>query len=216
MPEWLELVSNDRTSHPETITGYQSGPVWEMYHRKDPSLVRVAEQATQTITLRAEVYDPPDLDYFRDTIGVVTYLLDCGGVAVSDMQQLKLWSVDEWRQTVFAPNKPVPRQHVVILTSPEENDPELLWFHTRGLRQYGRPDLSVRRVGTAYREAITHLLDRLIELHAYGGVIEEEQEVRMHDLPPGGVCQHAGELDDPDFNNIHVEIVWPGDVLAES
>jgi len=38
---------------------------------------------------------------------------------------------------------------------------------------------------------------------------EEGQEIRMAALPPGLICHHAGSLDDPDFNNMHVKIRWP-------
>jgi hypothetical protein len=36
----------------------------------------------------------------------------------------------------------------------------------------------------------------------------------MATLPPGGAARHGGDLDDPDFNNVHLEIVWPDPGLA--
>ncbi len=49
----------------------------------------------------------------------------------------------------------MPRQHVVILTSEEcsGDGRPLTWFHTRGMRKFGRPDLSstTSRPGTAGR-----------------------------------------------------------------
>jgi hypothetical protein len=75
----------------------------------------------------------------------------------------------------------VPRQHVVILTSEDPDDALLTWLHTRGLRKFGRPDLSVRRVPPQDREAVIDLFDRFIEFQTFGGVIEEGQEVRLRD-----------------------------------
>jgi len=31
----------------------------------------------------------------------------------------------------------------------------------------------------------------------------------MQALPPGMKCFNRGDKDDPDFNNVHVEIDWP-------
>ena len=103
----------------------------------------------------------------------------------------------------------MPRHHVVILTSEEAGGGSLTWFHTRGLRKFGRPDLSVPRVPPQHREAVIDLCHRFIEFQAFGGIIGEGQEVHMKTLPSGMTCHHAGDLDDPDFNNVHLEAVWP-------
>ncbi len=55
------------------------------------------------------------------------------------------------------------------------------------------------------------LCERFIEMMAFGAVIAEGQEIRMNSLPAGMRCHHAGDHDDPDFNNVHVEIMWPDD-----
>jgi hypothetical protein len=39
--------------------------------------------------------------------------------------------------------------------------------------------------------------------------VEEGIEVKMKSLPKGITCHHHGHLDDPDFNNVHVEIQFP-------
>jgi hypothetical protein len=46
-------------------------------------------------------------------------------------------------------------------------------------------------------------------LQANGGLIPEGEEIRISSLPTGLICHRAGDLDDPDFNNSHVEIRWP-------
>jgi hypothetical protein len=78
------------------------------------------------------------------------------------------------------------------------------------MRKFGRPDLSSHNVPTRYREAVIDLIERFIEFQALGGVIAEGQEISMKRLPSGMTCRHGGDLDDPDFNNVHVEITPPG------
>jgi len=79
------------------------------------------------------------------------------------------------------------------------------------LRKFGRPDLSLHHVPDAYEKAAIELCNRFIELQALGGRIPEGQEVRMVSLPDGLVCHYQGSLDDPDFNNVHVEIRFPAE-----
>jgi hypothetical protein len=210
-PEWLELTSNDRVKQPELFVGHHSGPLWEMMTRDSPLTANEAERAPQCVVVRGEVTDPSTLDYFRDAIGVLTWLLDAGGAVIYDPQMLWLWSADEWREEAFEPGDPNPDRHTVILVSGEPTGTS--WYHTRGMRKFGRPDLSIRGVGTKYAEGVSTLIERFVEYQAFGGVIPEGETVRIKVLPPGGICRHAGTPDDPDFNNVHVEIEWPGSGL---
>jgi hypothetical protein len=106
---------------------------------------------------------------------------------------------------VFEPSGAVPRHHVVILVSDEPGG-RSRWYHTRGMVKFGRPDVSVRNVPPALEAAVKDLCDRFIEVQAFGAVIAEGQEIKMDALPRGWRCRHGGNLDDPDFNNRHVEI----------
>jgi hypothetical protein len=153
--------------------------------------------------------DQGDLNYLRDTVGLLTFLLDQGGIVVYDRHMFHWREPGEWKDRIFRPGGAVPRHHVVLLTSDEPEDASLTWFHTRGMRKFGRPDLSVHRVPPQYRKAVIDLCNRFIEFQAFGGVIAEGQEVRMKTLPEGTTCHHAGDLDDPDFNNVHVETALP-------
>jgi hypothetical protein len=63
-------------------------------------------------------------------------------------------------------------------------------------------------------DAVTNMIERFIEMQAYGGVVREGQEVHMRGLPPGGVCHHRGSFDDPDFNNVHIAIEWDGGAIG--
>ena len=82
------------------------------------------------------------------------------------------------------------------------------------MRQYGRPDLSVYGVGAKYIDAVTQMIERFIGLQVNGSVVVNGQKVQMSGLPPGGVCLHGGNVDDPDFNNVHIEIEWADDEIS--
>jgi hypothetical protein len=173
---------------------------------QDDALFARIGQAEECGLLQGEIPDPPDLNYLRDVIGLITYAMDHGGFAVGDPQQFKLYDAERWHREIFDPGTPNVSRHVKILFS---DDVDGRWYHTRGLRKFGRPDLSVRGVPAEYGQAAIDLCNRFIELQALGGLIPEGQEVRMKSLPPGLRCHHAGSLEDPDFNNVHIEIIWP-------
>jgi len=208
LPDWLEMVSYDRTKQPGTFENYQTGPIWEKLSQDTPLTANEAERAPQCIIVSGTPTDASTLDYFRDTIGIITWLLDVGGAAVYDPQMLWLWSADEWREDAFEPNEPNPDRHTAILISSEDDGS--CWYYTRGMRKFGRPDLSVHRVVPKHADGVTLLIERFVELQAFGGVIPEGEEINSNALPHGGKCHHRGDLEDLNFNNVHVEIEWPG------
>jgi hypothetical protein len=207
VPRGLEVAEYDAGAHRALLDDYRSGYLWDELQEGDPDLAATIAAQDRCVVLRGELQDDANLDYFRDAIGLVTCLLDHGGVAVYDPQGLRWWSADQWRDDVFAPGRMSPNAHVVILAS--EEDDGSTWLHTRGLRKFGRPDLSLHDIPQEHEEAAAELFSRFIQLQAFGGVIPEGEAVRMRALPPGLTCHHGGSEDDPDFNNVHVEVRWP-------
>jgi hypothetical protein len=209
IPRGVELRHFSRAQTTNQSLPFAGGDLAAMLRKSNPALFAWIEQSPECLVMQGEVADPPNLDYLRDCVGMVAFFMDHGGVAVTDVQQFRLYDAAGWRSEFFEPDKPRVLKHVSILYSEEEAGPGI-WFHTRGLRKFGRPDLSLRHVPERYKEAAVELCNRFIELQASGGRILESQEVRMRSLPGGLVCHHKGSLEDPDFNNVHVEIVFPG------
>jgi hypothetical protein len=164
---------------------------------------------SECLLIRGTVADPEQLNYLRNVVGLISWLLDNGGIAVYDPQMLKWCSRAEWRTAVLDLWSALPRHHVVILASEDENGTE--WFHTRGMRKFGRPDLSIHRVRGDQCAAVIDLLNRFIEYQAFGGIIEEGEKIKMESLASGMRCTYRGHVGDPDFNNLHVEIMRPSD-----
>jgi len=206
LPQGVKLQRFSRAQH--GTLPFASGDFAALLGKKNPALLARIEQAPECLVIQGEVVDPPNLNYLRDCVGVVTFFMEHGGMAVEDVQQLKFMEAAEWRRDFFEPEQPKVHRHVFIMYS-DETAGVGRWFHTRGLRKFGRPDLSLRNVPESYREAAIDLCNRFIELQAQGGRIVEGQEIRMKSLPGGLVCRHRGSLDDPDFNNMHVEIQFP-------
>ena len=212
IPEGIEVRNYRRTDGEGAVTSFLTRPFFAAGLKRELSeLAAAVEAAPEYTIIRGETPDSTSLDYLRDVVGLVTWFLDNGGLAVLDPQTFRWYDREKWRSELFGPNVPVPRHHVVIVYSEEDGiaDESLFWLHTRGMRKFARPDLSVHDVPAQYRGAAIDLLNRLIEIQAFGQAIAEGQPVNMQSLPPGMTCRHAGSLNDPDFNNTHIEIRWP-------
>lgn len=204
IPEGIGISAYGPDKHPDVITSFQQGYLWEELQTTNPALADEISTQTECVIIQGHCADDSDLNYFRNVIGLITALLESDGVGVFDPQSFMWWSAADWRTSIFDTPEFQPHKHVTILVSEESDDAG--WWHTRGMRKFGRPDLSIHGVHPENHSAIKELFDRFIEYLVHGGVINENQEIKMKSLPAGLFCRHGGNLDDPDFNNFHVEI----------
>ena len=205
LPAGCDLMKYDPNTHPEYVKAFLEGYLWETLKGSDSPLANQISNSKECFIIRGELKDSSNLNYLRDVVGIITYLLDNGGVSVYDPQSFRFFGKKDWMENIFNPDGSVPRNHVMILYS-EQNG--LKWYHTRGLRKFGRPDLSIHQVSPQYENAVYDLFNRFIEYQAFGGIIRDTQEIKMNSLPKGMWCENKGDFEDPDFNNKHIEIHW--------
>ena len=141
-PDGIDVMSYGPNSTNDVPGRFRVGYLWDEFVANDPELAATVGQCEQCIILRGTPTDSTTLNYLRDTVGLITCLLDHGGCAVYDPFMFRWWQPSAWKQQIFDPAAAVPSRHTVILVS-EENDPSLKWFHTRGMRKFGWPDISV-------------------------------------------------------------------------
>jgi tryptophan synthase alpha chain len=193
VPDGIALEHYFRTDHGPVVTAFLKQPFFAAALKRELPETAVGVDSVPELTIiRGEVPDPANLDYLRDVVGLVAWFMDNGGLAVLDPQTLQWYGREKWRGELFEPNAPNVRRHVVILVS---EDKDGFWLHTRGMRKFARPDLSIRSVPAAQRDAAIELLNRHIEAQGAG--------------QPGVPGQLTGNVNDPDFNNTHIEIGWP-------
>lgn len=208
LPEGIEL---QRFEH-NALRGWEGyplkGALGELLKEDAPASFDLARAAPEVLVVRGELADPASLDYLRDTLGVLAALLDIGGSAILDPQILTLFDAATWRGHYLIPGGAPPRHHALILCNADEEH----GFHvrTRGLRKFGRPDLSFRRVPQAQAEQAGMLCERLVELQALGAHFVEGQPLEVEGLPGELIAHPGGSFDDPRFNNTHVAFDWPG------
>jgi len=185
------------------------GALGELLKEDTPAAFDQARAAPQVLVVRGELPDPDSLDYLRDTLGVLAGLLDLGGTVVLDPQILTMFDAAVWRRHYLVAGGAPPRHHALILCNAEEQSGHS-HVHTRGLRKFGRPDVSLRHVPDAQAGQAGLLCERLLELQALGAHFAEGQPLEVEGLPGELIAHPGGSVDDPRFNNTHVAFDWPG------
>lgn len=207
MPENLNISSFNVQEHAEQLNQFRQGIFADLLKKQQPELVKTVEKQDSCYIVQAVFPDTDTLNDHRCVIGIISYLLDCGAVAVFDLFARYWFSPSEWQEKIFKPEEFSPFGHAQINVSMEHNGSE--WIYTHGMRKFGRPDLSIHYVCEEEKAAVLEMMNRFIAFMAAGGLIEQHQEIRMQGLPQGMFCNHTGNMDDPEFNNTHIEISWP-------
>ncbi|QAU24859.1 hypothetical protein EO087_13380 [Dyella sp. M7H15-1] len=210
LPEEVELTSHHHSALREWEGYPLKGALGDLFQSDAPEAFEKAMAAPQVLVLRGRFKDSADTGYLRDTFGVLAGLLDIGGVAVLDPQILSLFSADEWRQRYLIKDGAPLRNHVLILRD-EEDDSDRLWIHTRGLRKFGRPDISLRDVPAQEIDRAGSLCQRLVELQALGAHFKDGQSLEVDGVFGGVTAELGGGYDDPRFNNTYVALHWPSE-----
>lgn len=173
-----------------------------------PQAWQRAFDAPEVMVVRGTLADSPATGYLRDTLGVLAGLLDIGGVAVLDPQILELLDAEAWRRKYLVPGGAPVRSHLLILCDDEPGTTQS-WVHTRGMRKFGRPDISIRHVPQGAVDRAGVLCEKIAELQALGAHFSDGQSLDI-DGAPGNVTVHTGGgLEDPDFNNTWLTFRWP-------
>lgn len=185
-----------------------SGALGKLLKEDTPAACESARIAPEVLVVRGVLKDAASLDYLRDTMGVLAGMLDVGGTAILDPQILTLFDAEHWRRHYLVKGGAPPRNHVLILRSGDEGA-DRSWIHTRGMRKFGRADISLRNVPESDIDRAGVLCERLVELLSLGANFHAGQELEVDGLAEGLVAQPGGSLDDPDFNNSHIAFHWP-------
>jgi hypothetical protein len=208
LPPGIEIlrIPKDRLAHWD---GHPlRGALGEILREGDPVAFEAARRAPECLMLRGELPDAESLAYLGDTLGVVAAFLDAGGVAVVDPQILALFSAADWRARLGGDALSSPRSHVLIACHDDAGGHA--WIRTRGMRKFARPDVSIRGVPQDRVQDAGAVAARLAELQARGMRFGDGSTVQVDGLPDGLRIRRAGSPDDPAFNNIHIELRWPG------
>jgi hypothetical protein len=208
LPEGI-TATNHRHGDLRGWDGYPlQGAMGRMYKADALQAWQQAFDAPEVMVVRGTLKDSKETGYLRDTLGVLAGLLDIGGVAILDPQTLSLLSAADWRRKYLVADGAPIRNHLLILCDGEP-EPGHSWIHTRGMRKFGRPDISIHQVPDAAIDRAGLLCETLVQMQALGAHFVDGQRLAIEGMPEGVQVKLGGGLADPDFNNTFVELYWP-------
>jgi len=205
----IQYYSKDSSDEERNyIEGFFDGPISRLLETQNKALFDQAITAKDVVVVSGTFFESNSLNYLKNCLGVVKALTMNKNVPILNYQTFQLMSSDDWAEKYFEPRQPNPCGHVVILYSKEQ---EGLWFHTRGMRVFGRPDLSLVAWPEDKTQEAQGIINRFIELYALGTYPEDDRALRVAGLPDGMITSLKGGHDNLDFNNYFIEITWPHD-----
>jgi hypothetical protein len=96
-----------------------------------------------------------------------------------------------------------------VLILRDEDEAGRYWIHTRGMRKFGRADISLHNVPESDVDRAGALCQQLVELEALGAHFVQGQTLDVDGIFGGLVAELGGGYDDPQFNNTYVAFHWP-------
>jgi len=190
-PEDLQLSAHERSDDPEWFAGFFARPglgfeIDEAFGDRADE-VRAADRGT---VVRLEIPDSPELGYLRDSVGVVSAVLDQGGLGVLDLSAARWWSREQWLSRFVDRSALAVGDFLRIISSDDEQLHPGIWIHTRGMRKFARPDLQVKHVPGPWAgdnpllRIAGDLLNTLAERLCLGAVIADGEVIAFPGVRP--------------------------------
>ncbi|WP_266169254.1 hypothetical protein [Dyella subtropica] len=208
LPDGIELTSHHHAALRQWEGYPLKGSLGRMFKDDAPEAYKAALDAPQVLVVRGRIKDSHETGYLRDILGVLAGLLDIGGTAILDPQILTLFDAATWRRHYLVRDGAPIRNHLLILCDAED-DTGRNWIHSRGMRKFGRPDVSIRNVPDSDIDRAGMLCERLVDVQALGAHFSDGQPLDTGGEPGGLTAKLGGGEDDVDFNNTYVEFRWP-------
>lgn len=210
LPAGIELTSHHHTDL-RAWEGYPlKGALGRMFKDDAAQAYKLALDAPEVLVIRGRIPDSANTGYLRDTLGVLAALLDIGGVAILDPQILTLFGVDGWRRRYLVRDGAPIRNHLLILRDGEETA-GYSHVRTRGMRKFGRPDISIEHVPDKDVDRAGMLCEQLVELESLGAHFTDGQKLDVEGGHGDLIARVGGSLEDPEFNNTYVAFRWAED-----
>lgn len=209
LPEGLDIRTFTREQHGDWIDGWFTGAFETVLREADAALFERCRQAETCAVLQGSVKNDSTLDYMRNAIDIIQAFVDKGAVGILDPQTITLYTPEDWTERFF--DREVNAQnHVKILFSREG---ENYWLHTRGMAEFGRPDIGISDVPEEKTRDYMEIIDQMIY---YGGQgLFFERDVRLHTRSGKSFVVHpefVNDFENEDYNNAYYEVT----VLEES
>jgi len=100
IPDGLEVMHYGSDRHADVVSGFREDYLWEEFLKNDPGCAAQVAAANECVVLRGTPTNPANLNYLRDTVGLLTHFLGHGGLCVYDPHMFNWWTPERWRERI--------------------------------------------------------------------------------------------------------------------
>lgn len=205
-PEGLDLSFFKKDKSSKYMRDLIGGTLGRMLGEQNPIMYEAIKHSDNWAVIRGEVKEDSNLNYMRNVIGFVQALVEKDAIGVLDLQTFTLFTSEEWTDKIFK-QEFNPNIHVTILVSQIEDG--TIWIHTRGMRKFGRPDISIKKVPKSEIDNAVQIINQMIFYGALGAFFNKI--IKLH-TQNRLTCiirpEFIDDLENPDFNNSYYYILW--------
>lgn len=206
VPKGLNMNMLTRVQHSEYMDNLIGGTLGKLLKEEQPELYERIQKENIWAIVNGKIKQDDNLKYLRNTIGVVQAFLDTGAIAVLDMQTFSLYSAEEFTEKIFSKELDV-YSHVKILLSKMEDGN--IWLHTRGLRKFGRPDVSIENIQESDVDKAVRVANQMIYYSSLGVLFNKKTKLHTHKEETFIINpEFVEDYENVDFNNAYCKLLW--------
>ena len=198
IPEGLDVIALSRPEHSDYLDGLLGGDIGKVLKNANSDLYETCVKTEKVVILKGEIQKDSTFDYMRNVIGIIQAFIDKGAAGVLDLMTFTLYSTSEWNKRFFAQDEVNAQNHVLIMFSKEENG---YWIHTRGMAEFGRPDIGISNVPEDKLEDYKQVTDQMV---FYGG---QGLFFKGQALKP----EFVNDFENDDYNNAYYNVTVLGE-----
>lgn len=171
--------------HNETqLAETRSGELWQTASGRNNALDAKIMIAPECLELKADFPDQPNLDYLRDTVGLIMFLLENGGCAVYDYIFHRWMDAVSWRRDIFSQ----PFTPKTFLKLSEEINGNNINISTSGMVIFARSEIKIININRDEVNVAKEIIYKLADAMAAGAVLQDGQEIRTKSLNRILIC----------------------------
>jgi hypothetical protein len=209
----LAVSTHRREEDPAWFDAWFSGPLgWQLDGLfANPDEIRTAPTLT---IVRGTFPDAPDLNYLRNSVGVVSAIADTPGtLAIFDVLAVNWWRLGDWREAFVDRSEFHIGDHIFVTVTEDPRHHPGIWTHTRGMIKFARPELQIRHLPGPYDarnpaiRASGHVLNGIATYLAHGATLRDGQTMHLPETDAVITFAHHQDTETrKHFNNTSLEI----------
>lgn len=215
LPEGINLEIYSQKDNPEKFEVFIKNPPYcDDFPVDNPETYQQLSQSSHCVYLFGSWENPINpLQNYTSLLNILHFIaLNERTGAIANHLLVKLFSQEQWLAEVgksILNGEFAIEQHFLVDLIPQENN--YFWMKTRGLIQFGKPDLSLHDLPEDLIDPWHSIINRIASVMIFNNYLPaDQQEIILYNEPTGIKASYGGSYDDDVFwGNVHIELL-PG------